>query len=232
VGPVAKLSKARNRVDPASLKGSRTMHVEPQDTLQLYDFSQTRRAWPPGALSRLLDIVIASVALLFFLPVFALIALAIKFADPGPVFFRQRRVGLGGKTFGCWKFRTMVVDAEARLEKILVSDPVAAREWAEHQKLTDDPRVTALGNFLRRSSLDELPQFFNVLMGEMSIVGPRPIVETEAARYGQHFASCVPVSPGSGRSRAAATSTTSNAFCSMFAMSAAARCCAISRSSC
>ncbi|MCZ8369653.1 MAG: sugar transferase [Porphyrobacter sp.] len=133
---------------------------------------------------------------MFFLPLFALIAMAIKIADPGPVFFRHRRVGLGGKTFGCWKFRSMVVDAEARLEKILVSNPLAAREWAEHQKLTDDPRVTPLGNFLRRSSLDELPQLFNVLMGEMSIVGPRPIVETEAARYGQHFALYCLVRPG------------------------------------
>lgn len=172
------------------------MHVEPQETFQIQGLSQARGSWPPGALSRLLDIVIASVALLFFLPLFALIALAIKIADPGPVFFRQRRVGLGGKTFGCWKFRSMVVDAEARLEKILVSNPVAAREWAEHQKLTDDPRITPLGNFLRRSSLDELPQLFNVLMGEMSIVGPRPIVETEAARYGHHFALYCLVRPG------------------------------------
>jgi lipopolysaccharide/colanic/teichoic acid biosynthesis glycosyltransferase len=172
------------------------MHVEPQDTLQLQSASHTRGTWPPAAFSRVLDIVIAATGLLFFLPLFALIALAIKCADPGPVFFRHRRVGLGGKTFGCWKFRTMVIDAEARLEKILVSNPAAAREWSEHQKLTDDPRVTALGNFLRRSSLDELPQLFNVLMGEMSIVGPRPIVETEAARYGQHFALYCLVRPG------------------------------------
>ncbi|ASJ92639.1 sugar transferase [Porphyrobacter sp. CACIAM 03H1] len=140
--------------------------------------------------------MIASLALLFFLPLFVVIAIAIKCTDPGPVFFRHRRVGLGGKTFGCWKFRSMVIDAEARLEQILCSDPEAAREWAEHQKLTNDPRVTALGNFLRRSSLDELPQLFNVLMGEMSIVGPRPIVENEAARYGQHFALYCLVRPG------------------------------------
>jgi exopolysaccharide production protein ExoY len=143
-----------------------------------------------------LDIIIAAVALLFFLPLLLLVALAIKLADPGPVFFRQNRIGLGGKTFGCWKFRTMVVDAEQRLAAILATDPEAAREWEESQKLTNDPRVTWLGNFLRRSSLDEVPQFFNVLMGEMSIVGPRPIVETEAARYGQHFALYCLVRPG------------------------------------
>ncbi|MBI1403120.1 MAG: sugar transferase [Porphyrobacter sp.] len=153
-------------------------------------------AWPPGLLSRLLDIVIAAVALTFFLPLFVVIALAIKIGDPGPVFFRHRRVGLGGRTFHCWKFRSMVTDAEARLEHILRSDPRAAREWAEHQKLTHDPRVTPIGNFLRRSSLDELPQLINVLLGEMSIVGPRPIVETEAARYGQHFALYCRVRPG------------------------------------
>ncbi len=172
------------------------MYIEPGKTFQLQSSSRGSGSWSPGALSRLLDILIASLALMFFLPLFVVIAVAIKIADPGPVFFRHRRIGLGGRAFGCWKFRTMVVDAEARLDKILLTDPAAAREWAEHQKITDDPRVTRLGNFLRRSSLDELPQFFNVLMGEMSIVGPRPIVETEAARYGQHFALYCRVRPG------------------------------------
>lgn len=172
------------------------MYIEPGNAFQLQSSSRGSGSWSPVALSRLLDILIASLALIFFLPLFVVIAVAIKIADPGPVFFRHRRIGLGGRAFGCWKFRTMVVDAEARLDKILLTDPAAAREWAEHQKITDDPRVTRLGSFLRRSSLDELPQFFNVLMGEMSIVGPRPIVETEAARYGQHFALYCRVRPG------------------------------------
>ncbi|WP_233996733.1 sugar transferase [Porphyrobacter sp. CACIAM 03H1] len=172
------------------------MYIEPKDSFRVAPLHQVEGSWSPQALSRGLDILIASLALLFFLPLFVVIAIAIKCTDPGPVFFRHRRVGLGGKTFGCWKFRSMVIDAEARLEQILCSDPEAAREWAEHQKLTNDPRVTALGNFLRRSSLDELPQLFNVLMGEMSIVGPRPIVENEAARYGQHFALYCLVRPG------------------------------------
>lgn len=172
------------------------MYIEPKDSFRVALPHQMEGRWSPQVLSRGLDILIASLALLFFLPLFIVIAIAIKCTDPGPVFFRHRRVGLGGKTFGCWKFRSMVIDAEARLEQILCSDPEAAREWAEHQKLTNDPRVTALGNFLRRSSLDELPQLFNVLMGEMSIVGPRPIVENEAARYGQHFALYCLVRPG------------------------------------
>lgn len=176
------------------------MFIDPRNPFQTepgFKASSTESgAWLPDVVSRVLDVVIAFAALLFFLPVFALIAVAIKIMDPGPVFFRQQRVGLGGKTFGCWKFRSMVVDAEARLAAILASDPEAEREWAETQKLTNDPRVTRLGNFLRRSSLDELPQIFNVLMGEMSIVGPRPIVENEAARYGQHFALYCLVRPG------------------------------------
>ncbi|MCL9999360.1 MAG: sugar transferase [Erythrobacter sp.] len=172
------------------------MYIEPRDAFHLPRTARTSNDWPPAALSRALDIVIAALALVFFAPLLVLIAAAIACTDPGPVFFRHRRVGLGGKTFGCWKFRTMVVGAEARLAEILVRDPEAAREWAESQKLTHDPRVTPLGNFLRRSSLDELPQLFNVLVGEMSIVGPRPIVETEAARYGQHFALYCLVRPG------------------------------------
>jgi exopolysaccharide production protein ExoY len=172
------------------------VYIDPRHPFQTEATSRTSGTWSPDWVSRALDIVIASVALLFFLPVFLVIALAIKLTDPGPVFFGHRRIGLGGKSFRCWKFRSMVIDAEPRLAAILASDPVAAREWAEHQKLSDDPRVTRLGNFLRRSSLDELPQLFNVLAGEMSIVGPRPIVETEAERYGQHFALYCLVRPG------------------------------------
>lgn len=172
------------------------MYIEPRESFHPQSAATDWSGWSPGTPSRLLDLAIAALALLFFLPLFLLIAVAIKIADPGPVFFRHRRIGLGGKTFGCWKFRTMVVDAESRLAAILAQDPEAAREWQENQKLVHDPRVTWLGNFLRRSSLDELPQLFNVLLGEMSIVGPRPIVETEAARYGPHFALYCLVRPG------------------------------------
>lgn len=168
----------------------------PQQAFDVQGDRGSRAVWPPGALSRFVDVVIAVLALIFLLPLLLLIAIAIKVADPGPVIFRHRRIGRGGRSFDCWKFRSMVVDAESRLEHILRTDPGAAREWAEHQKLSYDPRVTAIGNFLRRSSLDELPQIFNVLMGDMSIVGPRPIVATEAERYGQHFALYCLVRPG------------------------------------
>lgn len=104
--------------------------------------------------------------------------------DGGPAFFGQTRVGRQGRIFTCWKLRTMAVDAEAQLAAHLATDPRARAEWASDRKLADDPRITPLGRFLRRSSLDELPQLWNVLRGDMSLVGPRPVVTEELARYG------------------------------------------------
>ena len=145
---------------------------------------------------RALDITIALLALLFVLPLMAIIALAIFIQDGGPVVFSHRRVGRGGKPFSCYKFRSMAVDAEARLSELLERDQVAREEWARDHKLRNDPRVTQLGAFLRRSSLDELPQLFNVLQGTMSLVGPRPIVDAEIARYGKRFRHYCAVKPG------------------------------------
>jgi len=152
-----------------------------------------------GALAtsvRALDVVIALLALVFVLPLMAIIALAIFLQDGGPVHFSHRRVGRGGKPFFCYKFRSMAVDAEARLAELLERNPVAREEWARDHKLRDDPRVTPLGAFLRRSSLDELPQLFNVLQGTMSLVGPRPIVDAEISRYGKRFRHYCAVKPG------------------------------------
>ena len=125
-----------------------------------------------------------------------MISAAIYCFDPGPILFKQKRVGFGGARFSCYKFRSMCVDAEARLEDLLARDPNARAEWASDQKLKCDPRITRIGYFLRKSSLDELPQLFNVLLGEMSLVGPRPIVETEAPRYGRYIAHYCSVRPG------------------------------------
>jgi exopolysaccharide production protein ExoY len=112
------------------------------------------------------------------------------------VLFRQQRVGYGGRTFMCLKFRTMAKDAEARLTGLLDEDPDAREEWARDQKLRRDPRVTPLGSILRKSSLDELPQLWNVVRGEMSLVGPRPIVPAEISRYGIHIRHYYAVKPG------------------------------------
>ncbi|MFB0613894.1 sugar transferase [Aurantiacibacter poecillastricola] len=134
-------------------------------------------------LHRMFDIAIAVFCLLLFWPAFLVIGLALKLTDSGPIFFGHRRIGRNGRTFRCLKFRSMVLNAEQRLEEVLSADPAAAREWRETQKLRKDPRITPIGRFLRATSLDELPQLFNVLAGQMSIVGPRPIVADEAERY-------------------------------------------------
>jgi exopolysaccharide production protein ExoY len=125
-----------------------------------------------------------------------LTAAVIWVLDPGPVVFRQLRIGAGGRVFRVLKFRTMRTDADAMLARLLAANPVARREWMARQKLEVDPRVTALGNFLRRSSIDELPQLLNVLKGEMSLVGPRPSVPDESDRYGFRLRSYLSVKPG------------------------------------
>lgn len=144
---------------------------------------------------RLMDIALASMILLMTLPLFVTIALVQAF-DDGPLFYGQRRIGLGGSMFRCWKFRTMVPNAEAALKDILERDSEARAEWARFEKLRNDPRITRIGKFLRRTSLDELPQLFNVLSGEMSLVGPRPMALHERDRWGPHFRLYKQVRPG------------------------------------
>ena len=161
-----------------------------------FTFRPSEKAGALVTFVRALDVVIALLALVFVLPLMGIIALAIFLQDGGPILFSHRRIGRGGKSFFCYKFRSMAVDAEARLAELLERDPVAREEWARDHKLRDDPRVTPLGAFLRRSSLDELPQLFNVLLGTMSLVGPRPIVDAEISRYGKRFCHYCAVKPG------------------------------------
>jgi lipopolysaccharide/colanic/teichoic acid biosynthesis glycosyltransferase len=139
---------------------------------------------------------IALVALLVLAPVMILIAMAVFCHDGGPVVFAHRRVGRNGRSFPCFKFRSMAADAERRLNELLANDPAARAEWEKDHKLRNDPRVTRLGAFLRKSSLDELPQIFNVLRGEMRLVGPRPIVDAEIKKYGHRFKHYCAVKPG------------------------------------
>ncbi|WP_374575549.1 sugar transferase [Phenylobacterium sp.] len=146
--------------------------------------------------TRAIDLAASVGGLIFFAPVFILIALLVKLSDGGPVFFAQTRVGQGGRPFKCLKFRTMAVDAEEQLRKLLARDPVARAEWERDHKLREDPRITAIGRFLRKSSLDELPQLINIIKGEMALVGPRPIVEAEIVRYGRHFKRYCEARPG------------------------------------
>jgi lipopolysaccharide/colanic/teichoic acid biosynthesis glycosyltransferase len=133
---------------------------------------------------------------IFILPLLVMIALAVLCQDSGPVVFAHKRIGRNGRPFYCLKFRSMAADAEARLAEVLRNDPVARAEWEADRKLKNDPRITRLGHFLRKSSLDELPQLWNVMRGEMSLVGPRPIVFDEAIKYGRRFRDYCAVKPG------------------------------------
>lgn len=141
------------------------------------------------------DLLMASVMMLACLPLFALFAWLIS-RDGGPVLFRHRRVGQRGKSFDCLKFRTMVPDAQRVLEEHLRRNPDDAAEWEQNFKLRNDPRVTPIGRFLRSTSLDELPQLINVLRGEMSLVGPRPITEAEPSYYGRDVMFYLEIRPG------------------------------------
>lgn len=144
---------------------------------------------------RVLDIVIVLLALPFVLPLMAVIAVALR-REGGGAFFVQKRIGRGGRVFSLIKFRTMVPDAEARLQAFLDADPALRDEWDATQKLKSDPRITPLGNILRRTSMDELPQLINVLRGDMSLIGPRPMMLGQLELYGPHIASYVALRPG------------------------------------
>ncbi len=147
-------------------------------------------------LKRGMDLLLAIGGGLVILPFCLLIAACIRLESDGPVFFRHQRMGRGGKVIRILKFRTMVRNAQEVLARHLEADPALRREWEADRKLRHDPRITRVGAFLRRTSLDELPQLWNVIRGEMSLVGPRPIVEDEIARYGSAFAAYSRVRPG------------------------------------
>ena len=145
---------------------------------------------------RILDTFLALLVFLFFLPAFVVLPILIKLTSRGPVFYRHNRIGMGGKPIRIWKFRSMFRDADERLQKLLASNSRAAKEWKENFKLAKDPRVTLLGRLLRKTSLDELPQIFNVFSGEMALIGPRPIVEDEIRYYGDSYRVFSSVRPG------------------------------------
>jgi exopolysaccharide production protein ExoY len=144
---------------------------------------------------RVLDIVIVVLSLPVLLPLIGLLAMLVM-RDGKGAFFGHRRIGRHGKVFRCWKIRSMVPDAEERLHRHLADNSAARAEWEANFKLEQDPRITRLGRFLRCSSLDELPQIWNILRGEMSIVGPRPVTRAELDRYGRHVSAYCAMRPG------------------------------------
>ena len=147
-------------------------------------------------LKRCLDILFSFFLIIFLIPLFLIIGIVIKFNSKGTIIYSQKRIGKKNKPFACYKFRTMHPQAKYLLKKILLQNPNFRNEFENTRKITNDPRITNIGKFLRFTSLDELPQIFNVLKGEMSFIGPRPIVKSEIKKYGKNFKKAFSVKPG------------------------------------
>ena len=190
-----------------SVVGCRPQYVPGHDAMLMT--CQPRLTEPvTRRLKSVMDYTVAALLCVFFSPLFFAIAMAIR-SDGGPVIYRHKRIGAEGRSFSCLKFRSMKVNSDEILAELLESDPVAAAQWASTRKLTDDPRITPIGKFLRMTSLDELPQLWNVLRGEMSLVGPRPIVQAEVEFYGRWFGFYTHMKPGlTGLWQASGRSTT------------------------
>lgn len=149
-----------------------------------------------AACSRGFDLMFAIGLLVMAFPALVLVAVALQIDSPGPLFFVQRRIGRGGASFPCIKFRTMCVDADAVLARHLAAHPAARAEWDADFKLRDDPRITRLGAFVRKFSIDEFPQLINIIRGEMAVVGPRPIISAEIEKYSGSYVDYCAVRPG------------------------------------
>lgn len=145
---------------------------------------------------RLFDVMFSLSVLILFLPIYLVLVLLIAISSPGPIFYVQERVGRDYKAFGCIKFRTMVQNADEMLSDMMETSPQLRDEFENNFKLKQDPRITRIGKFLRLTSLDEFPQFWNVLKGDMSVVGPRPLVPEELPMYGRHMDKVLTIRPG------------------------------------
>lgn len=200
-------------IDPATVGSAATApnlftNMQPEPLVVSSPAWTAPRQKSAGAAYRIFDLSLSAVFLTLLAPVMIIAALLIKLGGRGPIIFRHSRIGKDGEPFVCLKFRTMENRAEDMLPDLLGACDTIRWEWQRDHKIRQDPRVTAVGRVLRRFSVDELPQLFNVLRGEMSIVGPRPIVEAEVERYGQNFSTYCSVKPGltglwqiSGRNR-------------------------------
>ncbi len=152
-----------------------------------------KRQSPYRYIKRFMDVILATIALVVLSPIFLIIAIAIKIESKGPVFFKHTRIGKNGKIIKLYKFRSMVINAE---ELIKSFTPEQMKEYKENYKLTNDPRITKIGKFLRKTSLDELPQLLNIIKGDLSIIGPRPVVTDELEKYGANTEKFLSVTPG------------------------------------
>lgn len=197
---VERLSLCYSDVDIVSpmrglpIAGTRVTHFFTHDVLALRLYNNLSRPWP-RRIKRCFDLVVGCLLLLVTSPMFALIGWRLA-RKGGPIFYGHTRIGKGGRRFKCLKFRTMVPDADKVLDDHLEAHPELREEWEKHHKLRSDPRITRMGTWLRRTSLDELPQLINVIRGEMSLVGPRPVVANELERYGDSLVYYVESKPG------------------------------------
>ena len=167
------------------------------DTGFIAGSAKVEKKWASNHIfKRVLDIIIGTSGLILLFPLFVMLIAAVFVSQGQPIIYRHQRLGLNGKRFHCLKFRSMVRDADEFLEAYLASNPDAASEWSQRRKLSEDPRITHFGVFLRKSSLDELPQLLNVICGDMSIVGPRPITADELQRYGDYADDYLSMRPG------------------------------------
>lgn len=195
LGSLGRLGTHRTLV--ARLDGSPSLWNRAADCLDWPGDDGTSGITPPlRVVKRTIDVTFTIVAGPLLLPLMIVIATLIKLSSPGPALYQHERIGRNNRRFKAWKFRTMVCDADHVLSACLAACPQRREEWNRDHKLRDDPRVTAIGRWLRKTSLDELPQLLNVLWGEMSLVGPRPIVDAEVEKYGDRFGLYCNVSPG------------------------------------
>lgn len=172
------------------------MEIEIIDDMPILKLKEVFIGGPEGHVKRLIDFILSFVAIIILSPLFIILAVLIKVTSPGPVFFKHKRLGLNGKIIEIYKFRSMVINAQEILDKLLAENPELRKEYEETYKLKNDPRITKIGKFLRKTSLDELPQLFNVLKGDLSLVGPRPIVLKEINKYGEYGKFLLRVPPG------------------------------------
>lgn len=147
-------------------------------------------------LKRSIDIIVSSISLVLLSPVFLIVGILIKLDSEGPVFFLQKRIGVNGKLFKLYKFRTMKLNADKELRNLLKVDEEARKEYEENKKLENDPRITKVGNLIRKMSIDELPQLINILKGEMTLIGPRPYLYREKKDMGRYYEKIITVKPG------------------------------------
>ena len=164
----------------------------------IFGFSASNRLTRPINLfiKRCIDLGLLLLFSPVIIPLMILIAILVKCTSKGKIFYGHKRIGKNGKQITTWKFRSMVMDADKRIKELLEKNPEMKREWEKHQKLEHDPRITPIGKILRKTSLDELPQLFNILLGQMSFVGPRPVTEAEREKYGDTFKYIFSVTPG------------------------------------